>query len=285
MILIADSGSTKTDWALLTSTDTSFKLLHTQGYNPYIVNTEAIKSSLIKELLPSILQPLAVEAIYFYGAGCSTPEKQLIIENALQAVFPKCNTILVTHDLLGSARALLGDNPGFAAILGTGTNTCVYDGISCVHNIDSLGYLLGDEGSGSYIGKRFLRDFFRGTMPNEVAKAFAQHFNIASPKELLSSIYAAPIPNRYLASFASFGSVLPSNAYIHNTVTECFEDFFNRIVTLYPDYASHSFNCVGSIAINYKQKLEDVAGKFGMRIGKLIQSPIHELVTYHQPKG
>jgi N-acetylglucosamine kinase-like BadF-type ATPase len=285
MILIADSGSTKTDWALLTSPDTSFKLLHTQGYNPYIVNSDNIKSSLINELLPSILQPEAVEAIYFYGAGCSTPEKQLIIETALQAVFPKCNTILVTHDLLGSARALLGNSAGFAAILGTGTNTCVYDGTNCVHNIDSLGYLLGDEGSGSYIGKRFLRDFFRGTMPDEVSKVFVQQFNISSSKELLSAIYASPTANRYLASFASFGSVLPSNAYIHFAITECLEDFFNRIVTLYPDYASHSFNCVGSIAINYKQILEEVAGKFGMRIGKLIQSPIHELVTYHQQKG
>lgn len=285
MILIADSGSTKTDWALLTSQDTSYRLLNTQGYNPYIVNSDNIKSSLIEELLPSILQPEAVEAIYFYGAGCSTPEKQLIVETALRAVFPKTTTVLVTHDLLGSARALLGDNPGFAAILGTGTNTCVYDGTSCVHNIDSLGYLLGDEGSGSYIGKRFLRDFLRGTMPDEVSKAFVQHFNIASSKELLSAIYASPIANRYLASFASFGSVFPSNAYVHHAISECFEDFFNRIVTLYPDYASHSFNCVGSIAINYKETLEEVAGKFGMRIGKLIQSPIHELVTYHKSKG
>jgi N-acetylglucosamine kinase-like BadF-type ATPase len=170
MIIIADGGSTKTNWCLVTGEGKKV-YFNTEGYNPYF-SSEAYIIQSLKENLPTDLEKDAITEVNYYGAGCSTDEKRQIVENAMKAVFTK-SKINIGHDLMAAARALLGNTEGFAAILGTGTNTCIYDGKDIVTNIDSGAYILGDEGSGCYIGKKLLADYIRGYMPNLVPTAFA----------------------------------------------------------------------------------------------------------------
>ncbi len=280
MILIADSGSTKTDWALTNPETGAFTVFHTIGYNPYFIDSEAIYYSLSENLIKSF-DALTVDKVYFYGAGCSTAEKTEIVRKALSRTFTKASLIDVGHDLLGSARALLGDNRGFAGILGTGANTCLYDGKICEMNIDSLGYLLGDEGSGSYIGKKIVRDFMRNRLDPELQARFKERFQIDSNEQIFHTLYTTQFPNRYLASFCKFADEYVTHPYIKNKVRDSFRDFFKNLVSKYPDYKNYPFNCVGSVGFVFKDILEEVAISYDMKIGKVIQSPLKDLVSYH----
>jgi N-acetylglucosamine kinase-like BadF-type ATPase len=280
MILIADSGSTKTDWALADKNTGTFTLYHTIGFNPYFIDSEGIYESLANSLALQFNTD-EVTAIYFYGAGCSTPEKQHIVQTALKRVFKQASTLLISHDLLGSARALLGNQTGFAAILGTGANTCIYDGNTCTHNIDSLGYLLGDEGSGSYIGRRFLRDFMRKRLSAPLQARFAQRFEIENNDQIYKTLFTTQFPNRYLAGFCKFADEYSHHPYVKNTVREAFNDFFKNLVSKYPNYTNYTLNCVGSVAFSFKDILEEVATAHDMKMGKVIQSPVGDLVNYH----
>jgi glucosamine kinase len=276
MILIADSGSTKTDWVLL---DENNQLRYkTIGYNPYFINSESIYHSLAEQLIPQF-EPRTVQSIYFYGAGCSTPENVEIVKKALTRGFINSG-ISVGHDMLAAARALLGNEPGFAAIIGTGSNTCMYDGKEIVLNIDSLGYLLGDEGSGSYIGKKLVRDFMRGYLPVDLDKKFREKYQLAN-KEIFNTLYNKPLPNRFLASFCLFADENKQNTYVQEIVRESFTDFFKNLVSRYPNYSDHEFNCVGSVGHAFKDILEEVSVAFNMKPGKIINSPIDDLVAYH----
>ena len=279
MILVADSGSTKTDWALI-STDGSYTVYHTIGYNPYFIDTEAIYYSLSENLVKNFDAALVTE-VYFYGAGCSTVEKVDIVKKALLRTFPQAKNHFVGHDLLGSARALLGNSEGFAAILGTGANTCIYDGNNCVMNIDSLGYLLGDEGSGSYIGKKIVRDFMRNRLEPELYARFKERFQIENNEQIFHTLYTTQFPNRYLASFCKFADEYVNHPYIKNKVRDSFRDFFKNLVSKYPDYKNYSFNCVGSVGFVFKEILEEVAISYDMKLGKIIQSPLKDLVDFH----
>jgi glucosamine kinase len=278
MLLIADSGSTKTDWALTTETGAP-SVLHTIGYNPYFIDSETIYYSLTENLLKE-LNPDEITDIYFYGAGCSTPENKSIVEAALKRAFPNAQ-IFVAHDLLAAARALLGDDKGFAAILGTGANTCLYDHNECVLNIDSLGYLLGDEGSGSYIGKKILRDFMRGRLDPELQQRFKERFKIENNEQIFHTLYTTQFPNRYLADFCRFADEYVTHPYIRNKVRDSFRDFFKNLVSKYPDYKQYSFNCIGSVGFIFKDILEEVANSYDMKMGKVIRSPLSNLVNYH----
>lgn len=280
MILIADSGSTKTDWALTDPETGSYTVYHTIGYNPYFIDSEAIYYSLSENLVKNF-DADTVTAVYFYGAGCSTAEKVDIVKRALSRTFVKASTIFVGHDLLGSARALLGNERGFAAILGTGANTCVYDGLDCELNIDSLGYLLGDEGSGSYIGKKIVRDFMRKRLEPELQARFKERFQIENNEQIFQTLYTTQFPNRYLASFCKFADEYVTHPYIKNKVRDSFRDFFKNLVSKYPDYKNYSFNCVGSVGFVFKEILEEVAISYDMKIGKVIQSPLADLVQFH----
>jgi len=279
MILIADSGSTKTDWTLTNREDKSRKTFHTIGYNPYFIDTEAIYYSLTENLLKD-LDASVVSKVYFYGAGCSTPEKKEIVRKALTRCFPG-KEIFLGHDLLASARALLGKEKGFAAILGTGTNTCLYDGNDVSMNIDSLGYLLGDEGSGSYIGRKIVRDFMRKRLEPELYDRFKERFQIEGNEQIFHTLYSTQFPNRYLASFCSFADEYVSHPYIKNKVRDSFRDFFKNLVSKYPDYKDYEFNCVGSVGFVFKEILEEVAQSYDMKIGKIIKSPMNDLVAFH----
>jgi hypothetical protein len=218
--------------------------------------------------------------VYFYGAGCSNDEKKNIVKRGLQQAFPKAS-IVVNHDLLGSARALLGKETGFAAILGTGANTCIYDGKECVMNVDSLGYLLGDEGSGSYIGKKFVRDYMRNLLEPDLHRHFEQQFGITHKEDILKTLYSTQFPNRYLAGFCKFAETYVAHPYVRAKVKDAFRDFFKNLVSKYPSYELYSFNCVGSVGFVFSDILTEVALSYGMRTGKIIRSPIHDLVSYH----
>ncbi|MBE8715428.1 N-acetylglucosamine kinase [Sphingobacterium hungaricum] len=278
MIIIADGGSTKTNWCLL---DDSNKKIYfnTEGYNPYFVDSDYIVSSL-KKGLPNDVPFEKVTEVNYYGAGVHNEEKAEIVKKAIEVVFPK-SKVEVGHDLLAAARALLGKESGFAAILGTGTNTCIYDGEKITYNIDSAAYILGDEGSGSYIGKKLLTDFIRGLMPKDVAKVFFDTYKL-TPDEIMDHVYTKPLANRFCASFSKF--VYDNNVNIEYTrqiVDDSFEAFFANLVSKYPNYQEYSFNCIGSVGYNFRNVLEDKARQYGMSVGKILRSPIDDLVQFH----
>ncbi len=279
MIIIADGGSTKTNWCLLNDEQKRI-YFNTEGYNPYFSDTEYIINSL-KNNLPSDLKIAGITELYYYGAGCSTAEKVDTVVKAMESVFSSAK-VFVGHDLLAAARALLGVKPGFAAILGTGTNTCLYNGQDITLNIDSLGYFLGDEGSGSYIGKRLLRDYMRGFMPGNLQEVFYETYKL-NDEDILDNLYNKPLPNRFCASFSKF--IYDNNNYVEYTrdvVGEAFRAFFKNLVSRYPEYQKHSLNCVGSVGYNFRDILAEVANEYGMQVGKIIRSPIDDLVNYHQ---
>lgn len=278
MIIIADGGSTKTNWCLLDDSNKK-TYFNTEGYNPYFVDSDYIVNSL-KKGLPHDLPFEKITEVNYYGAGVHNEDKAQIVEIAMQNVFPGAK-VEIGHDLLAAARALLGDQAGFAAILGTGTNTCIYDGDKITYHIDSAAYILGDEGSGSYIGKRLLTDFIRGLMPEKVAKSFYETYKL-SPDEIMDSVYTKPLANRFCASFSKF--VYDNNVnieYTRSIVEEAFEAFFKNLVSNYPDYQKYTFNCIGSVGYNFRNVLEHKANQYGMQIGKILRSPIDDLVTFH----
>ena len=280
MILIADGGSTKTNWCQLSDAGQRV-YFNTEGYNPDFVDTPTIVASLEKNLPDTMPRP-AVSEVYFYGAGVSSPAKAEIIAAALRQLFPNALKIEVTEDLLAAARALLGHEPGFAAILGTGTNSCIYDGTDITYNVDSLGYFLGDEGSGSYLGKRLLRDYMRDLLPDGLQEALRAEYQLGSRNDILDQLYNKPLPNRFLASFAKFAYDHNNVSYCRQIVVESFEAFFQNIVLHYPNYQALTFNCIGSVAYNFRDALTQVANHHGMQVGKIIRSPIDDLVSYHE---
>ncbi|MFD2555840.1 N-acetylglucosamine kinase [Sphingobacterium tabacisoli] len=278
MIIIADGGSTKTNWCLLD--DNQKKIyFNTEGYNPYFVGSDYIVNSL-KKGLPQDLPLDKIKEVNYYGAGVHNEEKAKIVEEAFRVLFPNAK-IEIGHDLLAAARALLGKEAGFAAILGTGTNSCIYDGNEITHNINSAAYILGDEGSGSYIGKKLLTEFVRGLMPSDIAEVFFETYKL-TPDEIMDNVYTKPLANRFCASFSKF--VYDNNVNIEYTrkiVDDSFEAFFANLVSKYPDYQSYTFNCIGSVGYNFRNVLEEKANQYGMKVGKILRSPIDDLVKFH----
>jgi N-acetylglucosamine kinase-like BadF-type ATPase len=278
MIIIADGGSTKTNWCLVTGEGKKV-YFNTEGYNPYFSGTEYIIKSL-DETLPTDLERDQITEVNYYGAGCSTDEMRKIVEEAMKVIFKKAR-VFIGHDLLAAARALLGNKEGFAAILGTGTNTCLYNGKEVTHNIDSGAYILGDEGSGCYIGKKLLIDYLRGYMPEAVRKNFWDTYKL-TPDDINDIVYTKPRANRFCAGFSKFVYDSPVNIeYSRNIVRTSFEDFFRNLVTHYPNYQKYTFNCIGSVGYNFRNVLEELVTENGMVIGNIIRSPIDNLVKYH----
>jgi glucosamine kinase len=281
MILIADSGSTKTDWCLIQSSgnDLYFK---TEGYNPYF----SAKSDMIESIRNGIsvhINPMEISKMHFYGAGCEADKIEVMTE-VLSSVFSNCKQLYADVDLLAAARGLLGRKPGFAAILGTGTNTCIYDGVNITENIDSLGFILGDEGSGGAIGKRVLSDYLRNKMPPSVCTQFEQLYNFPA-EEIIKQVYMKPLPNRFCAQFAKFLNYPEVDAnYSYRIVKSSFRQFFENLVSCYSGYTEYSFNCVGSVAYHFKSILVEVLDEFDMVPGLIVPSLIKELVAYHHMK-
>ncbi|SFG31029.1 hypothetical protein [Prevotella sp. KH2C16] len=278
MRLIADSGSTKTDWGCLGDDGSCFRFT-SAGYNPNYITHEYMVRDILQSF-PKSMNPSEIKAIYFYGAGVT--ELQFpFVRKALRSAFPQASDVFVEMDLLASARALLGDSPGFAAILGTGTNSCLYDGHQVTLNIDSLGFILGDEGSGGYLGKCLMIDYIRRNVTGLPYELIQERVKMTGD-EIIDQIYTKPFPNRWCAQFSKFiEEHLNDDEYFPNLVRRSFQDLFDKIITHYPDYKEYELNSVGSIAYCFRDILEEVSTSYGMKLGKLIRYPIDGLIEYH----
>ena len=275
MKLIADSGSTKVDWRAIFD-DGSVKSMHTEGINPVFVTKEYIIDVLKQNLLPVIGS--GVTEVYFYGAGVLSDETSKILEDAFISVFPnsKCFT---ASDILAAARAVCGHNEGIACIMGTGSNSCYYDGENVVKNVRAGGFILGDEASGGVLGKKLISDYIKGLLPKEIEEEFFKRYQLDYMK-IVEKVYKQPMPNKFLASFSPFINEFRDNPHINNLLRTSFQEFFKRNIYNY-DYKNQTVNLVGSIAHYYQDILTEEASKCGVKIGRIIKSPIDGLVDYH----
>jgi N-acetylglucosamine kinase-like BadF-type ATPase len=276
MRLIADSGSTKVDWRAIHS-DGSVQKITTAGINPFFQTEEQIVYELQQHLLPDI--SASVNEIHFYGAGVSSPDQVKILQDCFRKVFPKARTNAYT-DLLAAARALCGNKPGIAGILGTGANSCFYDGAQIVDNVPACGFILGDEGSGAVLGKKFVADYLKRQLPADLNTIFSQKYNLTYGG-VVERVYKQPFPNRYLATFSVFLNENRNHPYVDKLLRTSFEEYFVRNIMQY-DYKKHKVNLVGSVAYHYRDILEDVARKLGIKIGHVLKSPIDGLAEYHK---
>lgn len=270
MTLIADSGSTKTHWALAGSGSV---LAQTQGINPVHQSREQMADILVKELLPHVPHPSAIKRIQFYGAGC-TAANAAIVESLLIELFPAAR-VEVGTDLLGAARALFADRPGIACILGTGANSGLYNGHDIMANTPPLGYILGDEGSGANLGIRFLNALYKGRLPRHVAEDFERETQLTYA-DIIGRVYREPMANRFLASLTPF---IHSQLYVPEVsrlVEEAFTDFFRRNLSPY-GRRDLPVGFVGSIAFHFSQQLSCVAQREGYTMGEIVKAPIEKL--------
>lgn len=281
MILIADCGSTKIDWCVLSDEKKVAKQVFTMGMNAVMLTEEEMRERIATELLPE-LGPIAskIEAVYFYGAGCLAPEVCSNVSSALRSNLPSARTTEVYTDLLAAARALCGHSSGIACILGTGSNSCYYDGTRIVKNVSPLGYILGDEGSGAVIGKLFLGDVLKNQLPASVAEEFLTEYHL-NLLEIIRRVYKEPQGNRFMASVTPFLSSHINVPEIRSTVYGTFRSFFRRNVRQYDGYGERTVNFVGSIAYHFRPVLEEAAEAEGFKLGTILKSPMEGLVKFH----
>ena len=275
MILIADSGSTKTEWCLADQ-GRPVRTVVTAGINPFFQTREEIAGEIRDALLPA-LKGERIDAIYFYGAGCAFPEKNRIVEEAITPYIPA--PIEVYSDLMAAARALCGSRPGIACILGTGSNSCLYDGTEITEHISPLGFILGDEGSGAVLGKMFLSDVLKGLAPKDVTADFFEKFRI-SPNEVMESVYNRPFPNRFLSTISYFLADYTNDDYVFELITGNLRNFFTRNVCQY-DYKNYPIRFVGSLAYSYAAILREVAREFGIELEIIEETPMNGLIEFH----
>ncbi|QHL87792.1 N-acetylglucosamine kinase [Nibribacter ruber] len=280
MILIADSGSTKTAWRQITK-DGVLAETKTAGINPYYQSSEEIAQMLEQSLLEQ-WPDITPKEVYFYGAGCSAPDKKAMVEAALQQAFP-ASKIEIHHDLEAAARALCGEEPGIACILGTGSNSCLYNGHQIVHNLPNLGFILGDEGSGGYMGKRLVQTFLNNELPADLHQAFQQRYHLTRD-EVVDNVYRKPYPNRYMATFAKFLFDHRQHPFIYQMIYQSFSDFFEKTIVKYPDYQQYNVHFVGSIAFHFSDILRKVAQQYAVRVQHILENPMAGLSLYHQQK-
>lgn len=276
MILIADAGSTKTTWCAIDE-NSEKKIFQTKGINPYLQQNEDIVSLLHKDLLPN-LKNEGIKNIFFYGAGCNSAVIKKNLSQIFSSLFSTEN-VEIESDLLAAARSLLQNETGIACIIGTGSNSCFYDGKQCVKNISPLGYILGDEGSGAVLGKILVADFLKKQMPEDLFLSFKNKYQLTT-ENVLNRVYKEPFPNRYLASFVPFLLNNIAEPYVYNLVFDNFLSFFERNLTHY-DYKNYTANFVGSVAFYFSDVLEVAAYDFGLNIGKIFSSPLEGLIDFH----
>ncbi|MEI7596674.1 MAG: N-acetylglucosamine kinase [Bacteroidota bacterium] len=277
MIVIADSGSSKTLWKLINK-EGDIKTYTTKGYNPYHIDSDGIVEDLRTHLYHEI-EDEHVDYVFFYGAGCSTEAKCDIVSLALRIIFPYAE-VMVTHDMLGAARGTLSRREGLVGILGTGSNICLYDGTEITKGITSLGYVLGDEGGGVYLGKMLLKTFMGDFMPEHLSKEFIETYKL-NKEDILDAIYKKPQANRFMASFSTFLLPRIEDDFVRSVVWKNFSDYFDYMVSLIPNYKSYPMQCIGSIGFHFSDVLKDVARSKGVSLEQIHQSPIEGLVKYH----
>ena len=289
MILIADSGSTKTDWRLLLPGDgdgVSTMAFATSGINPFFLAGDEIVALLMSELctqFETAATPVslsAIEQIYFYGSGIASKEKSDLISNSLQTVFRAAREVEANSDLLGAARGLCGCEPGIPCILGTGSNSCFYDGETIADNVPPCGFILGDEGSGAAMGKKLLSAFLKRDLPEFLCDKLRYECGL-SKDIILERVYRQTLPNRFLAQHALFLADYQTEETIQTIITRCFEEFFDRNVLKYAKCREIPVHFTGSIAFHFAGFLRQVADSRKLTVGKIIKSSVDDIAMYH----
>ena len=274
-ILIADSGATKTEWCLVSKdkTDTYF----TEGLNPYYHTTESITEVIRQNILPALEQP--IEEVFFYGAGCDSDEKEGVVQNALSACFSSSSNY-VYHDLLGAARACFLNEPGIACILGTGSNSCLYDGEKIIEHVPSLAFILGDEGSAGYFGKKLINKYFRNEIPDDLIDELEENYNM-SLNHITKGLYDGDQQSRFVASYGAFLGDHDDHPFIKEMLYEGFENFISRILLNYTNATDYEVRFIGSVAFAYQEMIKELLQSYGFTAGAFIKNPMDRLVTFH----
>lgn len=280
MILIADCGSTKIDWCVLNNGKTE-KQVFTVGMNAVMLTEEEMRGRFDNELMPQLGEfAEKISSVYFYGAGCISAEVCGNVARALRAVIPTAETVEVYTDLLAAARALCGHNPGIACILGTGSNSCLYDGKSVVENVSPLGYILGDEGSGAVLGRLFLGDVLKKQLPAELCARFLDEYDL-DLLTIIRRVYKEPQANRFLASVLPFISANISVPELHKLVLDAFRAFFRRNIRQYTEFRLHPVCFIGSVAYYFADVLREAAEAEDCTLGLILKSPMEGLIQFH----
>ncbi len=276
MILIADSGSTKTHWCLVDEEKIEREIF-SDGINPFYQNEIEIITLIDSQLVP-MLPERTIDQVFFYGAGCSFPEKKLLVSQALVRFFSNA-IIEIQSDLLAASRSLFQHQNGIACILGTGSNSCCYNGKEIIQNVSPLGFILGDEGSGAVLGKLLIADCLKNQLPEWIAEKLLDEYEL-TPAIILENVYKKPFPNRFLAKFTPFILEHIEEPSIFNMVYDSFDAFLVRNVLQYP-LEDNQVGFVGSIAHYFRETLEIAASERGIVISEIIKNPINGLVNYH----
>lgn len=274
--IIADSGATKVDWRLITGSG-EVKCLSSAGLSPVYMSEDEIFSEIKEHISPSVEGP--VKEIYFYGAGVVGSDSINKLTRCFNRLFSGA-AVFVESDMLAAARALCGRQSGIVCILGTGSNSCFYDGESIVRNVKAGGFILGDEASGAYFGKRLISDFIKGLLPDNIESEFKKRYNLDYPS-IVQKVYKEEQPSRFLASFAPFILEFKDDPHINGIIRSGFEEFLNRNAAQY-EYRLYKVNFTGSIAYHFRDILETAVQNCNMKMGTVIPSPIEGLVAFHQ---
>jgi glucosamine kinase len=274
--LIADSGATKAEWSLIGNGKT--KTFQTQGISPYFLNAEQISELLLKELKPK-LKGVAINEIHYYGTGCANPDNVKLVKKAIKKVFSEAKTE-VNHDLLAAARACCGTSKGMVANLGTGSFCCYFDGKRIGKETPGIGYVLGDEGSGAYLGKKVIQYFLYNTFDDDLRSRFDYKY-VTNRAEILENVYRKPLPNRYLASFAMFLAENRGHYMIENIIEDGLNDFFFAHLCKYRETWNYPVHFVGSVAYGFKDVLEQLCHSYEFELGKVLRKPMNGLIEYH----
>jgi N-acetylglucosamine kinase-like BadF-type ATPase len=282
MYIFADSGSTKTNWLITDHKGESVGTFQTIGLNPYFVTREKIVQ-VISENYPTEPDPLIIKKVFFYGSGCGSQDNFSHLRSALEEYFYNAH-IDIYSDMLGTARAIFKNEIGLAAIIGTGCNSCIYNGRSISHNAISLGYILGDEGSGAYIGKLFAKLYLEKRLDSDLSDLVLAETG-ATHSSILQAVYKNPHPNRYLAGFCLFIKKHIEHPQLQEIVKVSFKKFFEKYVLIFPEYKNYKLGFCGSVALNFKTYLDEVALEYEMQNLIYINEPLGELVSYHKANG
>lgn len=275
--LVADSGSTKTEWRLMSGKNRGTFL--SQGMSPYFLDGPQIEGIVRTELLPQLGETVP-EEIFYYGTGCGNEKNVNMVKDALQRIWPDAE-ISVDHDLMAAARALCGHEPGVASILGTGSNSGYYDGTNIVKNNPGLGFILGDEGSGAFLGKKVVQYYLYHTFDDEMRFRFEEKFKV-DKDQILDNVYKKPLPNRYLASFAPFLSENRDHYMIENILEDGLNEFFFSHIYKYSESWTVPLNFTGSVAWHFRDILEKLCDLYELQLGKVLKNPMDGLTVYHE---
>lgn len=276
-VLIADSGATKAEWCLLAKGEK--KTVVSPGLSPYFLTGDAIAGLVRQEVVPA-LENEAVDAVFFYGTGCANPDNTRSVKKALHNVFQNAE-IEVSTDLMAAARSVCVHEKGLACILGTGSNSCYYNGKTITKNSPGIGYVLGDEGSGAYLGKKVIQHYLYDTFDEDLRARFDAKF-VTTPVEILDNVYKKPLPNRYLAGFTMFLAENRGHYMIENIIEDGLNDFFFQHLNKYNEVWKHPVHFVGSVADGFKDVLKSLCASYEFEMGTVLKAPMQGLVKYHE---